>query len=330
MVKQHKNQDTPVEVRAQTSGHDILRTRLNAEVRSSRWSLSRAKSRDSNNNDFVSKREMLPVEKIENIYFKCEYFNLSGSVKDRGISFQVEKVLQSDAKSAVISSSGNAAISAAYYCQMAGIDLQVFVSPKVNQAKLNILEKLGCKVTKTVKPISAAIKYAKENKSANLRQSTDPNAIFGYENIAYELNEQVPGIDAIFLPVSSGTTLAGIACGFRKIGYLPSFHLVQTEAVHPLASLFDHKFIPRKESLADAIVAKFTPRHDEILEIINKSKGFGWVISDKEMRNARHWLLLHDLNCSYEGAAALAAFWKAKKSGFKYHKPVCLLTGRFY
>lgn len=276
------------------------------------------------------KQPYTPVKKIENIYFKCEYLNLSGSVKDRGISFQVEKLRQSDAKSAVISSSGNAAISAAYYCQAAGIDLQVFVSPKVNQAKLKILEKLGCKVTKTVKPISAAIKYGKENKSANLRQSTDPNATFGYEAIAGELEKQISNIDAIFLPVSSGTTLVGIASGFAKIGYLPSFHLVQTEAVHPLASLFDHKFTPRKKSLADAIVAKFTPREDEILEIINKSKGFGWVISDEEMRNAKQWLLSHDLNCSYEGAAALASLRKAEKSGFKYNKPVCLLTGKFY
>ncbi len=271
-----------------------------------------------------------PVEKIDNIFFKCEYLNPSGSIKDRGISFQVEKLLEQGIKSAVISSSGNAAISAALYCKNAGIKLQVYVSSKINHAKLKILEESGYDIKKTDKPISAAIKYAKENHAANLRQSTDPNAIFGYEAIAGELENQISKIDAVFLPVSSGATLVGIASGFKKIGYLPSFHMVQTEAVHPLSSLFDQNFRKKKESLADAIVAKFTHHEDEILKIVKKSNGFGWVISNHEMIAARKWLVSHNLNCSYEGAATLAALWKAKKVGYEYKKPVCILTGKFY
>lgn len=276
------------------------------------------------------KNQDTPVGKIENIYFKCEYLNPSGSVKDRGISYQVEKLLEQDIKSAVISSSGNAAISAALYCNNAGIKLQVFVSPKINHSKLKTLEESGCNIEKTVKPISAAIKYAKENHAMNLRQSTDPNAAFGYEAIAYELERQISKIDAIFLPISSGTTLVGIASGFQRIGYFPSFHIVQTEAIHPLSALFDQNFRKKKESLADAIVAKFTPREDEILEIIKKSNGFGWVISDQEMIAARKWLVAHNLNCSYEGAATLAAYWKAKGKQYHYKNPVCILTGIYY
>jgi len=82
--------------------------------------------------------------------------------------------------------------------------------------------------------------------------------------------------------------------------------------------------------LADAIVAKFTPRENEIHRIIKETHGSGWVISDGEMIKAREWLLLHEINCSYEGAAALSAFWKAREKGYFYKNPVCLLTGKFY
>jgi len=270
------------------------------------------------------------LKKVADIFFKCEFENPTGSVKDRGIAYQMAKVKQSGVKTAVLSSSGNAAISAASYCRLHQINLHVFISVNINKNKLAVLKQLKCQIYQSKKPISSAFKFAKANKAFNLRQSTDPNATAGFETIAYELNEKEPKTDAIFIPVSSGTTLVGIADGYKKLGRLPAFHIIQTEAVHPIASLYDHAFCERKKCLADAIVAKFTPRSEKIQEIINKSQGFGWVISDGEMEVARNWLLSHKLNCSYEGAAALASLWKAAKAGYSYNNPVCLLTGKFY
>lgn len=270
------------------------------------------------------------LKRVEGILFKCEYENPTGSVKERGVSYQISYHFSKGIKQAVISSSGNAAISAANYCQLAGIHLTVFVSININKNKLATLEKLDCQIVKTKKPISAAFQYAKKNNATNLRQSQDPVGQIGYETIAYESDKQEPNIDAIFIPVSSGTTLVGIADGLQKLGKQWSIHAVQTEAIHPIASLFDKEFNPQKQSLADALVAKYTPREDQIIEAIKKSKGFGWVISDEEIKKADGWLKSHGIDCSYEGAAALAAFWKAKNHGYRYKKPVCLLTGKKY
>lgn len=270
------------------------------------------------------------LKKVDNILFKCEFENPTGSVKDRGIAYQTSILSSKGKRKAVISSSGNAAISAVHYCKLADIELTVFVSPHLNQNKLNRLIKLSCRIVKTNKPISGAIQYSKKNNAANLRQSTDARAPIGYETLAYELIEEQPNIDAIFIPVSSGATLIGIASGFKKMDKQCSIHAVQTEAVYPIASLFDKEFIPQKHSLADALVAKYTPREEQIIEVIKKSGGFGWVISDMEIKKADDWLKSHELNCSYEGAAALAALWKAKNKGYCYKNPVCLLTGRRY
>jgi len=272
------------------------------------------------------------VVEVENIFLKCEYENPTGSWKDRGMVQQIRRLLEDRVKEAVISSSGNAAISAASYCRVAGVKLTVFISPKINKAKLDHLAQLvesSC-IIKTNKPLSASIQYSQKTNAANLRQSKDPHALAGYENLAYELSDEIPKFDAVFLPVSSGTATLGMANGFLKLGHLPPIHAIQTEAVHPIASLFDKAFQGKNKSLADAIVARFTPLEDRVIKIIKKSHGWGWVIADGQMKKARAWLLSHNVNCSYEGAATVAALWKARSSGYNYKNPVCVLSGKYY
>lgn len=272
-----------------------------------------------------------PLVEIDGIYFKCEFKNPTGSHKDRALACQVSKLKEQGATKAVISSSGNAAISAANYCKSAGVELTVFVSSNINRNKLEILRKLNCKIIKTPRPVSDSIKYAKENGSYNLRQSTDPAAIIGYEAIAQEIIKEGLTPDALFIPVSSGTALAGIASGFEKAGLKVPLFAVQTDRIHPIAGIFDKNFaISQEDSLADAIVARYTPRENEVTKSIRNTGGYGWVMGNSEMQNGRKWLLAHNLDCSFEGAAALAALWKAKKAGFKFSNPVCILTGKYY
>lgn len=271
-----------------------------------------------------------PLVVIDGIYFKCEFKNPSGSHKDRGFAIQIAKLKKARIRTAVISSSGNAAISAATYCKFAGIKLTVFVSPQINKNKLAVLEKLDCEIIKTKKSVSDAVRYAKENNAYNLRQSQDPIAPVGYESIATEIVKRITP-DAVFIPVSSGTSLVGIAAGFKKQNCQVQIHAVQTDVVHPIVGLFDLDFKKTNgKSLADAIVAKYTPREDEVVKIIKQTGGSGWVIGNAEMKLGRLWLLEHKLDCSYEGAAALAALWKAEKKGYKSRNPVCILTGKYY
>ncbi|MCL4338748.1 PLP-dependent lyase/thiolase [Patescibacteria group bacterium] len=273
------------------------------------------------------------LKREESIYFKCEYENPTGSVKDRSLAYQTAVLEEKGINSAVISSSGNAAISAACYCNLHGIKLTVFVSPNINKNKLEVLKKSGCRLEISDKPVSNAFKYAKENNVYNLRQSKDENALFGYETLAYELfTEGSFGEkpDAVFLPVSSGTTLVGFSLGCEKLGYHPAIHFVQSQSIHPLARLYDRDFIESKKSVADAIVARFTPRQLQISDIVERSKGFGWVISDEEAEREHRYLLGKGYDCSVEGGLTLGAVKKAAKNGYKYEHPLCVLTGKNY
>lgn len=199
-------------------------------------------------------------------------------------------------KEFAISSSGNSAISAAKYCKEAGLALYVFVRPDIEAPKISILrrnENVVLSLSKT--PQRDCIRFAKIKKIINLRASRDDNALLGYEEIARELCHQLPAADNIFIPASSGATLEGMYQGFKKDSHRPpSFFAVQTAKVHPIASYFDKDFLKENTSYATSIVDNIAHRKDRIIKIIEETGGGGFVISNKELEQARALLIAAD------------------------------------
>ena len=83
---------------------------------------------------------MTPLTKIDHLYFKREDQNITGSAKDRVIPQIIKFIAKNNFKEAVISSTGNAAISAQYFCDKFNIPLKIFVSSKTNPNKLKLLK----------------------------------------------------------------------------------------------------------------------------------------------------------------------------------------------
>jgi threonine dehydratase len=270
-----------------------------------------------------------PLEQHDGIYFKREDYNPTGSHKDRGFAFQLSALLQQGHRDYVLSSSGNAAISAARYCRQSGTRLTVFVSSKTNIQKLNILQSLPITINQDPRPVTAAFRFAKQTGAYNLRPSKDALGPVGYQTLAYELLEQLPDISTIFMPVSSGTTLTGLAQGFDQVKQKVALFAVQTTAIHPIASAYDQQFHPEDTSIADAIVAKSVPRKKQIQHHLQHSGGGAWVVSNQQIQTARDWLKQRQVTTSNEGATALAGYFKAIEAGQKPESPVvCLLTGQ--
>jgi len=271
-----------------------------------------------------------PVAKKGEVFFKREDFNPTGSLKDRGMAFQISQSYQEGRKDLVISSSGNAAISAAAFCSLSGINLHAFVSQKIQSQKLAELKKFKPKIYLSGRSVSDSIKFAKKNGYKNLRPSIDKFGPEGYKTIAFELFKQVGRFNDLFLPVSSATALVGIAQGFKLLGFMPRFHACQSTMIFTIAGFYDQDFSKTATSLASSLVARLTPRNKEAREIISRSQGTGWVISDQEIKKALAWLKNQGIITSFEGGLSLAAIWKANSKGFKTRKTVCLLTGKNY
>jgi len=276
-----------------------------------------------------NKLKKTPIIKIDNAFFKREDLNPSGSVKDRAVLSQLSWLKKNELNKAAISSSGNSAISALYWGKKMGIEITVFVSPKINKAKLTKLRKLKGKIIITKKPISQCFRLCQAESIYNLKQSQDKKAREGFELLGKEIYAQLGMPQSIFFPVSSGTTLLGVSDFFKKSGKIPKLFLVQSAAHCPLASQFDKNFYPEKSNITDALVAKYIPKKEEILKIIKQSKGTGIVVQTKEILRAHDWLKSKNILTSYEGALALAGFWKIKNK-IDIDKPLCLLTGKYY
>lgn len=266
-----------------------------------------------------------PLVKLDNFFLKREDKNITGSAKDRALPLQIDNLKKNGFTKAVISSTGNAAISAAYFCQQKQIELTIFLSPKISPQKLSLLKQFSSEIILSLKPISDAIKFSKQNQAFLLRQSTDPVSLIGYQQITQEITTQLPQVTSIFVPIGSGTTLIGIS---QKIPpNIPIFG-TQSAANCPVSKLFDHDYLPENRLITDALSAKFVPQKKLLIDTINKTKGFVFTIQNEAIISASHYLESNNIVTSLEGALCLAAYQKAIKNNYPIGDfPVILLTG---
>jgi len=262
---------------------------------------------------------MTPLIKIDNLYFKREDLNPTGSAKDRALPFQIENLIKNSFNSAVISSTGNAAISASFYCEQANIPLTIFVSPKINPHKLALIKG---HIIKSLQPISDAIKFSKANHSYLLRQSTDPNSQIGYGQIAKELLNQLPQITSIFIPVGSGATLLGIS---KILPQNIKIYAVQPASNPTICSVFNPSYTPEYDTITDALSVKFLPLKKEIIKSLKNHDGGGIIVTNEETINLLNFV--KQFNTSPESALTLAGFYQAQKNYKIGDYPVILLTG---
>jgi len=262
---------------------------------------------------------MTPLSKIDNLYFKREDLNPTGSAKDRALPLQIENLIKKNFKSAVISSTGNAAISASFYCKQANIPLTIFVSPKIDPKKLSLLDG---RILKSLKPISDSIKYSKINHSYLLRQSTDPIAQKGYSLIAQEILKQLPQATSIFIPVGSGTTLLGIS---RVLTNNIKIFAVQPASHPTICSAFTSAYTPENSTITDSLGVKYLPLKNDLIKAIKKHQGSGIIVPNVE--TIKYLDFVKQFNASAESALSLAGYYQAKKQFDVGEYPIILLTG---
>lgn len=280
------------------------------------------------------------------IYLKREDEHKYSSHKGRSIPIMIKKYFKEEGTTSfVISSSGNAAIASIHSVQAHNknndkkITLKIFVGQNIDKQKLKILntiiEDKSISLEQVERPKQAAFQMEKEGKGKNLRQSTDDTALIGYAELAEEINN-IPNLQAVFVPTSSGTTAEALGLSFESIPASkwggkqnPQIHIVQTTSCHPIAEEFDKDFIETKKTIAGAIVDNIAHRKEKVVEIIKKTSGSGWIISDDELKQA---VELVEENCklkiSYNSALSIAGLTKAIGKGWKFDGVVvCLITG---
>lgn len=289
---------------------------------------------------FIDKYEFKQLgiigRKTQKVTLKLETMNPNLSFKDRSLAYQISYYHSKNKNNLLISSSGNAATSAAAYVSQTDAKLAIFVSNKVNKQKIEKILKFVDKnenisINYSNRAKSDAIKYAKAGNYINLRGSEDDNAVIGFKTIAYELAEQTPTADTLFIPCSSGTSTQGIYEGYSELRNIntPAIHIAQTTKIHPIAKEYDLTFEDTDTSLADAIADRVAKRKERITDILRQTGGSGWVISDELINTSLNYLkkktgLPH---LTPNGTLSFAALLKALKKKKSFENPICIISG---
>ncbi len=272
---------------------------------------------------------------VTHLYFKREDENIYGSLKDRSLAYQVSLAKQNGQKELVISTSGNAGIAAATYCQKAGIKLYIFMSPETEKEKIVEMHRYNPILIESKKAIRLANYFSAKKKIENLRPSINDSSIEGFKSIAFELFENLGEIDALFTFVTSGSSFIGIGRAYEyllregEIKFMPRLYAVQSGGIFSVASEFEkiENNNLTESGKAGKLGVKNTRRKKEIIDIMKTSKGGGLYIASDEINKAKDILEKYEIYTSLEGCASFAGVMRIAKKEI-LGKIVCILSGK--
>ena len=160
---------------------------------------------------------------IRDIYAKLEYYNLTGSIKDRMAEYVIRKSYESglliSGMPIVEATSGNTGISFAALGALYGHTVHIFMPDWASEERVKIMQMYGANVYLVSKEdggfreaIRRADEFAKEIGGFRPNQfSSELNMLAHYEGTGKEIVEKLDNISAFVSGFGTGGTLMGIA-----------------------------------------------------------------------------------------------------------------------
>jgi 2,3-diaminopropionate biosynthesis protein SbnA len=223
------------------------------------------------------------------IYLKLEGLNPAGSAKDRTAAFLIEDLescgLLKPDSAVVESTSGNLGISLAFICRELGIKFTAVIDPKTTPENRSRLQDLGAQL-ETVEEsdqtggylLSRLARVQTLVAASNRHVWTDQyhnlaNPRAHYCSTGPEICKQMDGrVDALFIAVSTGGTLAGLAQYFREVS--PNTLIIAVDAVGSV--IFKEKGGSRKlTGIGSSQCSSFIrPEHYDAYMLVNDQDAF--------------------------------------------------------
>ena len=275
----------------------------------------------------------------DEVHFKCEHLNPTGSFKDRGAAVLVSALAALGVREAVEDSSGNAGASFAAYAARAGIRARVFVPESAAGPKRAQIQAFGADLVPVSGPRSAASDAAQRaavEGRVYASHAHQPHGLAGMATIAFEIVDQLGGPPgSVVLPVGQGTLLLGLVRGFEAmkaagaIEEVPQLIGVQAQACAPLwavarAGGAGLGFVQEGETLAEGIRIRSPLRGDALLEAVRRSGGTWVAVTEAAILEGRS--ALARLGIYVEPTSAVV--WAALAAISDVRRPiVAVLTG---
>jgi len=156
------------------------------------------------------------------IYCKLEYLQRTGSFKERGARNALMLLSEAQRKKGVIAASaGNHALGVSYHAQLLGIPATVIMPRFAPLTKVVNCRRLGARVllegVHILESREKAEQIAANEGLVYINGFDDPAIIAGQGTIGLEVARQVPGLDAVIVPIGGGGLIAGMALALKTI-----------------------------------------------------------------------------------------------------------------
>ncbi len=275
---------------------------------------------------------------IDELYFKLEGCNPTGSFKDRGMVVAVAKAIEEGKTSLVCASTGNTSASAAAYGAHCGLPTTVMV-PKgaVPMGKLAQAIAYGARilvVDGTFDQALALVRDLSQRHSIALVNSINPYRLEGQKTAAFEIVDVLGDApDYLFIPVGNAGNITAYWKGFveyRRLEMsrtLPKMMGFQAEGAAPIVK--GHK-IDNPTTIASAIRIGNPANWKGALNARQESGGLIDAVSDEEILRAYRLLATKEgIFCEPASAASVAGLMKLLDQGMDLEgkRVVCVITG---
>ena len=278
-----------------------------------------------------------PSVGLEQLYFKYEGLNPSGSFKDRGMAVATAKALEAGAQTLLCASTGNTSASASAYAACCGLRAVVVVpAGGVATGKLAQALAYGATVVTVKSSFDAALKLVRQladQPGVALVNSVNPFRIEGQKTGAFEIVEQLGRAPAqLFIPVGNGGNITAYWRGFGEVvmtagGSAPRMHGAQAEGAAPLVC---GRPVARPRTVASAIRIGNPASWAGAVAARDESGGTIEAVSDAEIM-AAHRRLAREEGLLVEPASAAGVALLLRKAKARQVTDegtvVCVLTG---
>jgi len=280
---------------------------------------------------------IIPIENLKQfvgdneVFWKDESGNPTGSFKARGLSAAVSKAKELGIDTIATPTAGNAGGALAAYAARAGIKAIVYMPKQTPQVFKDECRLYGAELFEIDGNISDCGKLVNEHSILNdwFQVSTlkEPYRLEGKKTMGYEIAEQfnwqLP--DVILYPTGGGTGLIGMWKAFDEMeqtGWIdsrrPRMVAVQSESCNGIVSAFNSglqvsEFADGGFTIANGLRVPKPYADKQILKVLRESNGAALTISDYEMSTALKEIARSEgMLVAPEGAALWQAFKKLK------------------
>jgi threonine synthase len=277
-------------------------------------------------------------------FFKLEWFNPTGSFKDRGSALVLSFLRQIGVDAVLEDSSGNGGSSMAGLGAAGRMRVKILAPASTSPAKIAQVRAYGAEVQLVEGP-------REESEAEAIRQSDEtfyashnwqPFFLEGTKSFAYELWEELGfcAPDNVIMPVGAGSSLLGCAFGFRElmkagqIAKLPRLFAAQPLHCSPIDASFRAGVdtpVARDvhKTIAEGTAIKHPMRLREIIGALRESGGGTVALTEEEIVAALRRLARQGLFAEPTSASAAAALDKLTATGAikPSETTVVILTG---